>query len=852
MGLNPTGSEIPRSLTQIGTTIDAALNGKADFVRLAANPSNVNVVSSYEVTGELDDASISISTPVTLTNQGTDVWESGTDGLSVDSGYWLLEIDTGSWISNEDTLTAPENCTWTPQGNAAGTPVLAFSPAITKTPGQFALVNNSVLWENLGTDASPNWKVASGKADFVRLTVNPGVSTVVSRYQVGGSLAYDGTPVANGPDYLFFVSANLWQNDNANEIGTTSSLSVSSNKWQLNYGTGPGGTWLSVQTIATRPENCTWEAASLEFGDPVLTFTPATVATTGQFALVDDTVNPPVMWQNLGDDTTPDWVPLTTATALSAHTTATGNVHGLSGANVRSILGVSTLSGSNTGDQNLAPYAPLASPALTGDPTAPTQAAGNNSTRIATTAFVAASFATTSAVAATYETKARTGVISGTFGFETYFNGGAAPTGLDITKVYYEAQKSWYWDTVNEVWVSVFIEDVGLKTWNVFSGLSQLLDTTVGNLNYVSATTSQSFDDPYKAQARTNISAAGAGYTTTATAAGTLTLTATSNTQQFFTGSTTHTVVLPVASTMTLGNYVVLENNSSGNVTVNSSGMNTVVSLIAGASVKITCILTSGTGVASWDVEYVGSSTELATTSAVAAGYQPLDADLTAIAALETTSTGRSLLTESTAQTGTGALVRAASPTLTGDPTAPTQTAGNDSTRIATTAFVAAGFVPRITSVDNQLVRFDGTTGAAQGSGITVDDSDNVTGVVGLTASGTVAIGASAKFTEQTYTPTGTTQTIDLNSGNLNTLSLGSTTGDVTLTLTVPASAASGRIKIIQHGTTARGITIALSAGTAVWYSAIPAFSSQAISKKTMLSYTWDGTDMSLQAAEAI
>src|SRR5690606_40207282 len=34
--------------------------------------------------------------------------------------------------------------------------------------------------------------------------------------------------------------------------------------------------------------------------------------------------------------------------------------------------------------------APVASPALTGNPTAPTQAPGNNSTRIATTAFVAA------------------------------------------------------------------------------------------------------------------------------------------------------------------------------------------------------------------------------------------------------------------------------------------------------------------------------------------------------------------------------------------------------------------------------------------------------------------------------
>jgi hypothetical protein len=95
-----------------------------------------------------------------------------------------------------------------------------------------------------------------------------------------------------------------------------------------------------------------------------------------------------------------------------------------------------------------------------------------------------------------------------------------------------------------------------------------------------------------------------------------------------------------------------------------------------------------------------------------------------------------------------------ASPALTGNPTAPTQTAGNDSTRIATTAFVAAsfattsavaaGYVPRITSVDNRLTRFDGTTGAVQSSGITVDDSNNVTGVVGLTASSFVAITSSS------------------------------------------------------------------------------------------------------------
>lgn len=42
---------------------------------------------------------------------------------------------------------------------------------------------------------------------------------------------------------------------------------------------------------------------------------------------------------------------------------------------------------------DLSSYAPLASPAFTGNPTAPTQSAGNNSTRIATTAFVSTAVA---------------------------------------------------------------------------------------------------------------------------------------------------------------------------------------------------------------------------------------------------------------------------------------------------------------------------------------------------------------------------------------------------------------------------------------------------------------------------
>lgn len=89
-------------------------------------------------------------------------------------------------------------------------------------------------------------------------------------------------------------------------------------------------------------------------------------------------------------------------------------------------------------------------------------------------------------------------------------------------------------------------------------------------------------------------------YATTVTAAGTTTLTVSSQYQQFFTGSTTQTVTLPVANTLPLGFTFRIVNLSSGNVTVQSSGANSVVVLSANTSAILTCILASGTSAASW------------------------------------------------------------------------------------------------------------------------------------------------------------------------------------------------------------------------------------------------------------
>lgn len=90
------------------------------------------------------------------------------------------------------------------------------------------------------------------------------------------------------------------------------------------------------------------------------------------------------------------------------------------------------------------------------------------------------------------------------------------------------------------------------------------------------------------------------GYTTTATAAGTTTLTVGSTYQQYFTGSTTQIVALPVTSTLVLGMQFNIVNLSSGSVTVNSSGGNLVATVVANSAAIVTVILTSGTTAASW------------------------------------------------------------------------------------------------------------------------------------------------------------------------------------------------------------------------------------------------------------
>lgn len=131
-----------------------------------------------------------------------------------------------------------------------------------------------------------------------------------------------------------------------------------------------------------------------------------------------------------------------------------------------------------------------------------------------------------------------------------------------------------------------------------------------------------------------------AGYATTTTAAGTTTLVVGSARQQFFTGTTTQTVTLPVASTLVLGQQYEIVNNSTGVVTVNSSGSNQVVAMVAASKVVLTCILTSGTTAASWSIEYEGFTTVSGTGANVLATSATLTSPTFVTPALGTPASG--------------------------------------------------------------------------------------------------------------------------------------------------------------------------------------------------------------------
>jgi len=161
----------------------------------------------------------------------------------------------------------------------------------------------------------------------------------------------------------------------------------------------------------------------------------------------------------------------------------------------------------------------------------------------------------------------------------------------------------------------------------------------------------------------------------------------------------------------------------------------------------------------------------------------------------------------------------------------------------------------------------DGSDDGASGvpAAITVADTTDTTSYVGLFESATGDLGpktnanltfnsstggmgvtlfTSVRVGDLSHTPTGTTQMIACADGNHQKLTLASTSGNLTLTLTVPASSSAGVIFVTQHATTARDVTVATSSGAIIWLGTKRLIAADVpATKKVILAWSFDGTD---------
>jgi hypothetical protein len=218
------------------------------------------------------------------------------------------------------------------------------------------------------------------------------------------------------------------------------------------------------------------------------------------------------------------------------------------------------------------------------------------------------------------------------------------------------------------------------------------------------------------------------GYTTTATAAGTTTLTSASNYYQLFTGVTTQTVVLPVTSTLTTGMSYEIENNSTGNITVNSSGGNLVGTVLPGTTAHLLCIGTAATTAADWDFDTTAFTTLTGTGSAVLNTSPSFTTSL--LTPVVTTSGATSLVLNTNSNAGPGASITLQSGTNSNVNLAPSGTGTVDASS------------KRITNVADPTQSQDAATKAyvdATSSGLDIKSSVRLATTANLsaTASGT-------------------------------------------------------------------------------------------------------------------
>lgn len=403
------------------------------------------------------------------------------------------------------------------------------------------------------------------------------------------------------------------------------------------------------------------------------------------------------------------------ATTAFVHAAVVAATTGVSSFNTRT--GAVVLTGA---DITSAGGALLASPAFSGNPTAPTAAVGDHSTSIATTAFVAAALAG-GGVVTSFNT--RTGAISLTTADIT--GAGGAPTVSPALTGTPTAPTASTGNSSTQIATTAFVANAISALGGVVSSFNNRSGAVTLVANDISAAGGAVLASPAfsgvptapTAVAGTNTAqiattsfvqaalAAGQGVSSFNGRTGAITLTSTDVTgaggaplaNPTFTGvpsgptaavgtSNTQLATTAFVSAAIAAGAVVSLNGRTGTVTLLASDITGAGGALL-ASPALTGTPTAPTAATATN------TTQIATTAFVQAAINAIGSGVTSF----NTRTGAVTLLQNDISAAGGAVL--ASPAFTGNPTAPTQPPGNNTTNLATTAFVsaaisAAGYLP--------------------------------------------------------------------------------------------------------------------------------------------------------------
>ena len=276
---------------------------------------------------------------------------------------------------------------------------------VTQTVNTITVDDSSQNTVTVSSDSGGSVTISDSTPSLATVSISPVSSTLTleSEFSPKESPIFTGSPTAPTPSAgdnstrlatTAFVSNSVSLQNTLSEMTDVNITSISDNellqydtatsKW-INQTLAEAGvassSALSSHTSSTsNPHNVT--ASQIGLGN-VTDESKATMFTDSVF-----TGNPTAVTQTAGNNSTRLATTAFVGTAIS-------NLIGGAGAALDTLVEIETALGSNpnlasTLTNSIATKAPLASPALTGTPTAPTASAGTNTTQLATTAFVTA------------------------------------------------------------------------------------------------------------------------------------------------------------------------------------------------------------------------------------------------------------------------------------------------------------------------------------------------------------------------------------------------------------------------------------------------------------------------------